>query len=111
VVFPSLDQDKRSEARADVDQFIDIIEYFGLEPIHQRQSGVTKRDIDSANLRIYSIREGYVDAVAVIVAMRPGTPRSEYCQKRLGSAAKGAEIFTSLVAEAQKERIASRLER
>jgi hypothetical protein len=47
------------------------------------------------------MKEEDVDAIAVIDGMSFGAPRPEYYREKLGSAAKGAGINTSLVAEAR----------
>jgi hypothetical protein len=47
------------------------------------------------------MKEGDVDAIAVIDSRYFGAPRPEYYREKLGSATKGAGINTSLVAEAR----------
>ncbi len=62
---------------------------------------MNKKDIDSANVQIRPLKEEGTNAVAVFGSMYFGTPGPEYYREKLGSAAKGAGINTSLVAEAR----------
>ena len=62
---------------------------------------MNKKDIDPANVQIRPKEEEDVDAIAVIDSMYFGAPRPEYYREKLGSAAKGAGINTSLVAQAR----------
>jgi hypothetical protein len=66
-----------------------------------RAGSVNNKDIDPANVQIRPTEEEDLDAVGLIDSMYFGTPRSEHCGEKLGSAARGAGINTSLVAEAR----------
>lgn len=69
---------------------------------------MNKKDIDPANIRIHSMKEEDVDAIAAIDSKYFGAPRPEYYREKLGSATKGSGINTSPVA-VERTSIASRL--
>ncbi len=62
---------------------------------------MNNKDIDAANVQVRPTKDEDVDAVGVIDRVHFGTPGSEHCGEKLGSAATGAGINTSLVAEAR----------
>ncbi len=63
---------------------------------------MNKKDIDPANVQIRPMREEGVHAIAVIDSIYVGAPPPEYYWEKFGSAAKGAGISTSWVAEARR---------
>lgn len=62
---------------------------------------MNNKEIGPANFQVRPTEGEDLDAVGVIDSMYFGTPRSGHCGEKLGSAARGARINTSLVAEAR----------